>query len=599
MKKICKLLALLSCATLLFTAAACGETETTTGGRGKVPLTVWAVVNENNNKAMKQVVDTFNARSERYKVTLIPKTSGYSAQLGGTLKGSNPPNVVQIDDRYYKGYINEGYLTDLEEYFTDKLDEQGNVVRKASTLDLSDIWETAVNRFRYRYDKETQTGYSGKDEPLYGLPCGIAPGVMYYNATALKTLGVNIISVPEEELESYNTDNSAHLLPHGYYVYDEAPAAGLTEKNGKYYVFNNRIPMNWEELVEIATLFTRRENANSPTTYGFFNEWWFSFGWSVGGDCLEWSDEKDQYVMALGEDTPNYLVTGESGVEVNGTSYRAGDLLSYADKHYVEDHPGDPTLQGYLESERLYALPSIRDAFTLFLQLPQTTSRKVTEDDGGKYGLQVSPTPDIIGNKSKMNLLTAREVAFVVENYTEAYSIGKQMAGQKLEWDIAPLYQYREYNEDGTVKTVNGTQIKGKEATHSGTTSFAIPQNAKAKDGAFEFIEYMAGKEVQSILMAANLYVPNQKSLAYSDEYLSLTDNYFATNKYAILGAAACSSVGDWSYLENGEWVNIWANVLNTDVRNGDMTLDRFFADPCIERTNEMLKTMRAKKYNG
>ncbi len=599
MNKMFRALSLTVCALLGLAAVGCAEEGGNPSGKGKVPLTVWAVVNENNNEAMKQVVATFNERSENYRVTLIPKSSGYSAQLGGTLKGSNPPNVVQIDDRYYKGYINEGYLTDLEEYFQDKKDASGNVVRPASELDLSDMWETAVNRYRYRYDSEAQVGYSGPDQPLYGLPVGIAPGVMYYNVTALKNAKVNLISVSEDELAAYNKEHSATYLPHGYYVYDKAPAEGLTAKDGKYYVFNNRIPMNWEELVEIATLFTRSENAGSPTTYGFFNEWWFSFGWSVGGDCLEWDEAKDQYVMALGEDAKNYLVTGSDKITVNGTSYGAGEILSYADKHYVADHSSDPTIQGYLSEQRLYPLPSIREAFTLFLRLPQRSSRKVTEDNGGEYGLQVSPTPDIIGNKSKLNLLTSREVAFVVENYTEAALIGKEMTGQRLEWDIAPLYQYREYNEDGTVKQVNGTDIKGKMATHSTSTSFAIPSNAKAKDGAFEFIEYMAGPEVQSILMKANLYVPNQKSLAYGQEYLSLTENYFANNKLAILEAAASSSVGDWSYLENGEWVNIWANVLNTDVRNGTMTLDQFFANECISKTNNMLKTMKAKKFNG
>ena len=61
----------------------------------------------------------------------------------------------------------------------------------------------------------------------------------------------------------------------------------------------------------------------------------------------------------------------------------------------------------------------------------------------------------------------------------------------------------------------------------------------------------------------------------------------------------ANSSVGDWSYLENGSWVNVWANVLNTDVRNGKMTLDEFFRHDCIEKTNAALKLMHAKKFNG
>lgn len=68
-------------------------------------------------------------------------------------------------------------------------------------------------------------------------------------------------------------------------------------------MFNNQIPTNWTELVELSKLFTKSYNASSASTYGFLNEWWFSFGWSVGGDCLEWDEEKGQYVFNLGDET--------------------------------------------------------------------------------------------------------------------------------------------------------------------------------------------------------------------------------------------------------------------------------------------------------
>ena len=38
--------------------------------------------------------------------------------------------------------------------------------------------------------------------------------------------------------------------------------------------------------------------------------------------------------------------------------------------------------------------------------------------------------------------------------------------------------------------------------------------------------------------------------------------------------------------------------VLGDDLY-GEMTLEQFFADECIAKTNEALKTYRAKKYNG
>ena len=140
-KKLIAAFSVLQIAAIAFGAVGCGDDDP--AKRGKVQLTLHAVINENNKDVMTQLVQKFNETNERYTVKLVPKTAGYSAQLGGMLKGSNPPNIVQIDDRYFKDYINEGYLTSLDEYFTDKKDENGTVVRAASTLDLTDIWQSA------------------------------------------------------------------------------------------------------------------------------------------------------------------------------------------------------------------------------------------------------------------------------------------------------------------------------------------------------------------------------------------------------------------------------------------------------------------------
>ena len=126
--------------------------------------------------------------------------------------------------------------------------------------------------------------------------------------------------------------------------------------------------MSWDELIEISKLFTKSYNPSAPTNYGFFNEWWFSFGWGVGGDCLEWDESKGQYVFALGEETDNYLVTGKDGITVNGNHYEEGELLSHTDKHYVAEvlsntgHADYATVKGYVDGQNLYALPSIREA---------------------------------------------------------------------------------------------------------------------------------------------------------------------------------------------------------------------------------------------
>ena len=181
----------------------------------------------------------------------------------------------------------------------------------------------------------------------------------------------------------------------------------------------------------------------------------------------------------------------------------------------------------------------------------------------------------------------------------QSYDIGETMNLLGKKWDIAPLYQYREYNDDGSVKTVNGTNAFGKRATHSYDYGFAIPANAKNKQAAWEFISYVAGLDGQKELMKRNNAIPNQKSLAYSDEYLKLTENFVPANRISAVEMAEFASVGDWAYVEDGEWISGWSNVLNTKVRNGEMTLDQFFENADVIATNEILKKYTARKYNG
>lgn len=217
------------------------------------------------------------------------------------------------------------------------------------------------------------------------------------------------------------------------------------------------------------------------------------------------------------------------------TTYKAGDLLSYADKKYVAAHASDATIAGYLSAQKLYKLPSIKDAFAEFCRLSQTKSKVVT---GDKYGYGVSPSPTTLGNNSKTTYFTTGEVAIVCESLSAVRTIGETMKTLGKEWDVAPLYQYREFDADGRVKTVNGTRAVGKEAAHSYSLGYAIPANAKNKDAAWEFIRYMAGTPGQTAMMKTNTMVPNQISLANADEYLKDTSNFAPANKRAVVNMA-------------------------------------------------------------
>ena len=92
---------------------------------------------------------------------------------------------------------------------------------------------------------------AGEGASLLAIPNGNDPQILYYNKTILANCGINIVSVPESELEAYNTSNSAKLQPHGYAEYKEAPFADAISSRNEagefvYKVFNESIAMNWE-----------------------------------------------------------------------------------------------------------------------------------------------------------------------------------------------------------------------------------------------------------------------------------------------------------------------------------------------------------------
>ena len=577
-----KILTVILALVLMLTTFGCS----TSGGPAgrKVQLSFWAAADQYSLGTIQKLVNTFNKSQDEINVVFQPKPSGYSKDLATVLKANvGRVDVVQTTDKFFKNYVNEGYFTCFDEYLQE------------SSLNFDDIWGTAIDRYRYN----PQTGYSGGDNPIYALPTGVQPVVILYNVDIFNAQKINIISVQEEELTNYNAQNNSSFLPHGYYVYDQAPVAGLVARaDGKYHVFNNRIGMSWSELVELSKIFTQTYNSASSSRYGFFNEWWFSYGWSVGGDCLEYSDEKGQYIFSLSDDISNYLVTGSQDITINGNVYGSGDIISYNDKHFIEKNKdSDQAIQSYLSSQQLYALPSTHDAFTEFCSLSQAKG-KIVSTEKGATGYGVSPSPTTLNNVGKAQYFCSGQVAMMVDSYNNHMTYYNSLKSLGINWDYAVLNQYREYNADGTLKVVNGTAVKGKESVHSSVVGYAMPKNSNKNASEWKFIEFMCGPDAQLELSKCGLYVPNQKSVAYSSDFLNNT-SYGAKNKWAVVRMSEVGTVGDWSYVEDGEWINGWSDVLNTDVRNGDMTLEQFFAAKKVVETNTILQKYKAKKFNG
>ena len=586
-----KAAAVLLAAVMMFSVAACGG-KNSGNADGRTEITFYAGVSAKNSEAYEKMVETYNSTQgemDGVYVNYKPKQNTYDADLSTVFAGKLVPDVLTLSDQYFKGYTKKDNLYNIQTL----VDDESLITKNADgevNLDLSKIPSNVVDRFRINWENKSS---GSADDDLYAIPNGANPTYMYYNIDAFENAGVNIISVAEENLDTYNNEKGTSYMPHGYAEYsaDAAPAEGLktsTNLAGQTVikVFNNQIPMNWSELIVLAKYTTKSYTSDSKTEYGFLNEWWFSHGWSVGGDCMMWDEAKGQYVFSLGSDTPGYIAV--SDITVNGTDYKAGDILSNVDKTYLLNNPSAITGE-------LYELPSQYDAFAEFCALSQVKGQAV--DFEGKTGYGISPSPAKLGSYSKVTFFTAQNVAMLVDSLDSMNDVAQSVVGA-FEWEVAPTVQYREYeggdlNADGSLKVigvdgytgalknVNGTNIVGEQAGSDLNTGFAIPENAENKEAAYKFIQWAAGAEGQAILASCNTQVPNYIETGLSNEFLNSEDR-LCKNYSVIVKAAEYEEIGDWSYLEDGQWVNHWANILNTDVRNGDMLLEEFFTNDTV-----------------
>lgn len=493
-----------------------------------------------------------------------------------TYEGKCDSSVVMLDDTVFKDIAIDGLFVDLTEY------------AQKDNFDFGGMPAGLLNSARMTIGKKGEKTYTGEGQNLQAMPFGIDPTVLYINKQHFENWGIHFISVAESKLDAYNKENGTHYMPHGYAEYAEAPAAGLTSSKNLagetvYKVFNNRIPMNWEEFRYLGKCFTRTYNPTSPTPNGFVTEWWFPFAWSVGSDCIGWDGEK--YNFTLMDDTPNYLATKE--VTVNQKTYAAGELITYEDK--VND-------ENVANIDGLYALPSQRDAVVEFLRYSVNTDYAV--DGAGTEGYKISPN-----DLSRLSNFTNNTVAMTCEGYAESY-YDMTSSNIRDKYDYAPVWQYREYKDGstyqkdgasgfaneylkvigkeyggqkftGALEEENGTPIVGASDVQGKGYYLVIPKNSDpAKyDAAWKFISWATGEEAQNIMTKA--FVPVRQSVA-ENEFLDFDTDY---NLWAVAHTAMNFDLGDWSYFQNGEWVTDWANDYNGKLRKSQMTVSEFLRD--------------------
>ena len=606
-------------------AAGCGGPQLPPGASEDTVVIEYAVVYDTYNlEAYRELVDAYNkGQGLTDEVYVVPKyESGTMSNLTTLLARDCRYNVVTIHEEQFKQIAALDYLLPLDEYLTAD-------VRNA--IKWSEIPEGMTNRLRFTATPDQDgrlTAGAGTD--LVALPIGDDPQVLFYNTEIMELRDIVVISVPEEELSDYNQEHGTNLKAHGYAEYmpefvggDLADKASLNE-NGENVVkvFNNRIPMSWEELHCLAKSFQTGWEDYRAYEYGYLSEWWFNYGWSVGGDCIGWNEETGEYELTITQDTDNFLVLADS-ITVNGTEYAQGDLLFYEDAMFINENASEKTRLTQGEEPSLYIMPSQLDAIVEFqsLMAPETA-----EVDGGNYGYGVA-SPDT--NDRSKRFLTGNDCPMI----NEAFSRGNSYAGSALagKWDMAPLAQYREFeggrvyyadgitsgegkfaneylkvigkkydNEmyTGDVKTAwNGTPIVGEAVSCSRNYMVSIPRNSDSEeyDAAIKFVSWLVGPEGQKILAQGNTMVPNQTSYAMSAEYLESEDR-LSDNVWAAVFASRNSDIGDWGYFDQSTWINNWSSVFNSDVRYGRKTLTQFYNE-VKTAANNALELMNLRIY--
>lgn len=577
------------------------------------------------------------------KVEVAPRpVNAYDSNIQVTVGSRSGPDVFLMrDDVNVKKWIVGRYMTDITDEFNAITDmDMGNVPSK--------VYENL------RYDIETNT--SNEDDALYGVPLDKHTTALFYNKTLLRNAGVLEISVDEEDLAAWSRgevadnnglritdpacaklkallDGEGKTLPaKGYfrserpYYYDYSGMGASTwrmpDVESEVLVFNNRIPMNWDEMEDIAMLFTKRTNPQSTSTYGYFTEWWFEYGWSVGGDCLTDLTGVGDWNYSLLDPNPNYIVAEGTFTGRTGKVYQAGETLAFADKMDidegevlvpVEDVDANGNLPvnygGYLkadgsqagiwdgvtteiakgENSVLSELPSTKTAFERYLKLGSATTAHI----GTGTGMAISPNPVSVNSRGLISYFLSQEVAFAASKANMLVEFSSRSDAAGFEFDIAPLLQYKQYT-DPSDPFCDTVKAEGKQAGHANCVSAVVREGSEKKQQAVAFLKWCMSLEGQKVRAKAGFF-PMEESLLGE---LQLPSTIKATNTRVLYEALSYQKPGDWWYMPDEAWVERWCTDLNAKLRNGEMTYEEWLkgtntsvvGGAVIKRTNAYLQ---------
>lgn len=549
------------------------------GGGGSGEIDFWYSTSIADGRIISELIDTYNnGQGIEDGVKVTGENRG---QIDRTDFMVDSPNVVMLSDEKFKQFAVEDYYLDLTEYYAEM---PGN-------YNEAEIPTSFTRAFRID-TKDSANGkrMAGEGAAIQGIPFGVDPMIHYYSKSVFENAGIKIISCEEKELAS----KYPGLQPHGYAEYTaengaKPPVEGATVSENLagelvYKVFNNLIPMNWEEYRYLSKCFTAAYNETSPTAYGSAMHHWFSIGWSVGGDCVGYDGEK--YTFTALDDSANYLVTAADGVTVNGRRYAAGEVVRYEDKVKQSDIA---TMSG------LHVLPSQKAAMQEFINLTVPQEKTGGMETTG-YGVStgINEGVDALWSASnrvamvsgRVEQTTTLEVAYkgqyditVPAQWREykggsVYYKGEETFANEYLKVIGKQYGETVYTGELDKDAVSGVPFVGRQSGYGEFSALIIPVNSDSSnyEAAWKFIRWAASEEGQRIFMKTG-NVPNQSALALSDEYALLGGE---RNYRAAAVAAQGAEIGDWAYFNNGAWVDNWSGNFNQALRLGYSTPEKF-----------------------
>ncbi|OAS86876.1 ABC transporter substrate-binding protein [Metabacillus sp. KUDC1714] len=153
--------------------SACSSGSSGGSEDGNVNLTFMFSGQPQEQTAYKNVVKKFEEAHPDVKVkTVVTAGDQYDTKLQAAIAGKSVPDVFFYNPGNLKAYVNSGVLMDITD-----------LVENAEGADLTKIWESGVNK--YRYDGEV----AGQGA-IYGLPKDLGPFAFGYNKTMFEEAGI-------------------------------------------------------------------------------------------------------------------------------------------------------------------------------------------------------------------------------------------------------------------------------------------------------------------------------------------------------------------------------------------------------------------------